>query len=89
MKTLEITDADTAGAPAEVAAPVNGDVIIHASFAPDGTCIAIGESPAWASPQQWFALLSKYTVNSYRALSGGRGVFVIKRQRLEELKSMQ
>lgn len=74
---------------AEVAAPVSGDVIIHASFAPDGSCLAIGESPAWASPQQWFNLLSKYTVNSYKALSGGRGVFLLKRQQLEELKSMQ
>lgn len=78
----------TVEAATEAAAPAS-DVIIHASFAPDGTCLAIGESPAWASPQQWFALLSKHTVNSYRALSGGRGVFLIKRQRLEELKSMQ
>ena len=85
---MENTEVTTEAA-TEVAAPASSDVIIHASFAPDGTCLAIGESPAWASPQQWFALLSKYTVNSYRALSGGRGVFLIKRQRLEELKSMQ
>jgi hypothetical protein len=75
--------------PTEVTAATSAAVIVHASFAPDGTCLAIGESPAWASPEQWFKLLSKHTVNSYRALSGGRGLFTIDRQRLEELKSMQ
>ena len=73
----------------EVTTATSPDVIVHASFAPDGVCIAIGESPAWASPQQWFKLLSNYTVDSYRALSGGRGMFTINRQRLAELKSMQ
>jgi hypothetical protein len=73
----------------EVMVPESADVIVHASFAPDGSCVSIAHSPAWASPQQWFALLSNYTVNSYRALAGGRGVFVVKRERLEELKSMQ
>jgi hypothetical protein len=85
---MENTEVTTEAA-TEVAAPASSDVIIHASFAPDGTCLAIGESPAWASPQQWFSLLSKHTFNSYKTLSGGRGLFVIKRQRLEELKSMQ
>ena len=77
MKTVEATRATS---PA---------VIVHARFAPDGVCIAIGECPAWASPQQWFKLLSNYTVDSYRTLSGGRGMFSINPERLEELKSMQ
>lgn len=65
------------------------EVIIHASFAPDGTCLSIAESPAWATPPQWFKLLSKFAVNSYEPLAGGRGVFRISRERLEELKTMQ
>jgi len=73
----------------EVTAATGADVLVHARFAPDGTCLAIGESPAWASPEQWFKLLSKHTVNSYKTLSGGRGLFTINRQRLEELQSMQ
>ena len=73
----------------EVAAAISAEVLVHARFAPDGSCVAIGESPAWASPEQWFKLLSKHTVNSYKVLSGGRGLFTINRQRLEELKAMQ
>lgn len=73
----------------KVTVPSGADVIVHARFAPDGSCVAIGESPAWASPQQWFKLLSKHTVNSYKVLAGGRGIFSITRQRLDELKSMQ
>lgn len=65
------------------------DVLIHASFAPDGSCLVIGEQPAWATPQQWFNCLSRYTVNSFRPLAGGRGTFTLSRARLEELKSMQ
>lgn len=73
----------------EPAAALNPHVVVHVKFDPDGSCIAIGESPAWATPEQWFKLLSRHTVNCYRALSGGRGLFMIDRQRLEELKSMQ
>ncbi|MCX7175787.1 MAG: hypothetical protein NT159_18055 [Proteobacteria bacterium] len=80
METTEAT---------EVTAATGADVIVHARFAPDGCCVAISESPSWASPQQWFKLLSKHTVNSYQVLAGGRGLFTIDRQRLDELKAMQ
>lgn len=62
------------------------DVIVHASFAPDGTCLVIGEQPAWATPHLWFAHLSRNTVNCFRPLQGGRGTFTLSRAKLEELK---
>lgn len=62
------------------------DVIVHASFAPDGTCLVIGEQPAWATPQRWFDHLSRNTENCFRPLQGGRGTFTLSRAKLEELK---
>lgn len=63
------------------------DALVHARFAPDGSVIDIDERPAWARPQQWFDLLSRNTVNAYRALAGGRGVFQLPRAELESLKA--
>lgn len=67
----------------------NAEVILHASFATDGTCVSIAEKPVWASPQQWYSLLCKLSVNAYEPLAGGRGVFRLSKERLAELKSMQ
>ena len=65
------------------------NILIHAVFAPDGVCTMIEEQPAWADPHQWFSHLSRNTVNSFRPLAGGRGLFTLSRARLEELKSPQ
>ena len=62
-------------------------VIIHASFTPSGSVIAIAEKPDWADPQQWFNCLSNSTVNCYQALSNGRGVFRIAPEELAALKT--
>lgn len=63
-------------------------VIIHARFAPNGTVVEIGERPAALEPQDWFNLLSEKAGTDYQALSGGRGVFRLTRQRIEELQGM-
>ena len=62
-------------------------VIIHARFAPNGTVVEISERPAALSPQEWFDFLSdKVGGTSYQALSGGRGVFRLKRPEVDALK---
>ncbi len=62
--------------------------VIHTRFAPDGAVVDISERPAWATPQQWFDMLSRNTVNAYRALLGGRGVFQLPREQLQGLKAV-
>lgn len=62
-------------------------ILIHASFAPDGTTVTIGERPEWASPQEWYQLLCKTPANGYRVLAGGRGLFRLRRGDLEALKT--
>ena len=61
--------------------------IVHARFAPDGSVLDISERPDWADPQQWFNILSYGTVNSYQALTNGRGVFRIAPEELAVLKT--
>ena len=66
---------------------MNTKTIIHARFAPDGSVVDIGERPDWADPQQWFNVLSYATVNSYQALTNGRGVFRIAPEELAALET--
>ncbi len=62
-------------------------VIIHARFAPNGTVVEISERPAALSPQEWFNFLSDKAGTHYQALSGGRGVFRLKRLEVDALKA--
>jgi len=62
-------------------------VIIHVRFAPNGTVAEISERPAANPPQAWFDWLSFGAPDVYQALAGGRGVFRIPREKLEELRA--
>lgn len=62
-------------------------VMIHVRFAPNATVSEIGERPPANSPQAWFDWLSLGAPDVYQALSGGRGVFRIPREKLEALRS--
>jgi hypothetical protein len=62
-------------------------VMIHVRFAPNGGVTEIGERPASLSAQDWFNLLSDNAGMSYQALSGGRGLFRLTRERTDTLKS--
>lgn len=62
-------------------------VIIHARFAPNGTVVEISERPAALSPQEWFNFLSEKAGTHYQTLSGGRGVFQLKRPEVDALKA--
>lgn len=61
-------------------------VLIHVRFAPDGTVMEIGERPKEVAAQEWFGHLSRNTQNSYQVLSGGRGIFRLTREQMENLK---
>ena len=65
----------------------NDKVMIHVRFATNGTVTEIGERPASLSAQAWFDLLSSSTTDNYEALSGGRALFRIPRQQVDQLKS--
>ncbi|MFA5952164.1 MAG: hypothetical protein WC807_17990 [Hyphomicrobium sp.] len=63
------------------------NALIHARFAPNGTVVEISERPPALSPQDWFNFLSdKVGGTSYQALSGGRGIFRLTRDKIEALK---
>jgi hypothetical protein len=62
-------------------------VMIHVRFAPNGTVTEIGERPSALSAQEWFNLLTRSTTNGYEALSGGRALFRLPRQEVDQLKS--
>ena len=66
---------------------MEGQVMIHVRFAPNGTVLDIGERPASASAQAWFNHLSRSTVNCYESLSGGRGIFRLPQEQIQALKS--
>lgn len=65
----------------------NDQIMIHVRFSPDGTVSSIGERPATLSEQDWFNLLASSTTDSYETLSGGRALFRLPRQQVEQLKS--
>ena len=65
----------------------NDEIMIHVRFSPDGTVASIGECPGELSTQDWFNLLASSTIDSYETLSGGRALFRLPRQQVEQLKS--
>ena len=65
----------------------NDEIMIHVRFSPDGTVASIGERPDELSTQDWFNLLASSTIDSYETLSGGRALFRLPRQQVEQLKS--
>lgn len=67
----------------------NDKVTIHVRFAPDGSVTEIGERPAALTAQAWFNRLSDAAGDGYQALSGGRGLFRLGRERVDTLKSTQ
>lgn len=67
----------------------NDKVMIHVRFAPDGTVTEIGERPSTLTAQDWFNRLSDAAGDGYLALSGGRGLFRLPRERVDALKSTQ
>jgi hypothetical protein len=60
-------------------------VMLHVRFSPDGSVVEISERPAASSAQAWFDWISLNTPDGYQALSGGRGVFRVPRDKLKEL----
>lgn len=64
------------------------EVTIHVRFSPDGTVTEIGAKPAGATPQDWFNALSGNCGNSFRAMSGGRGIFKIAAAKLGEMQAI-
>lgn len=62
-------------------------VMLHVRFAPDGGVVEISERPAPNSAQAWFDWVSLGVPDAYQGLSGGRGVFRISREKLEELRA--
>ncbi len=66
---------------------VENEVTVHVRFAPDGSVSEIGARPADATPQGWFNTLSANCGNSFRALTGGRGIFVVASDKLSALQS--
>jgi hypothetical protein len=65
----------------------NNQIMIHVRFAPNGTVSSIGERPATLSEQDWFNLLASSTTDSYETLSGGRALFRLPKQQVDQLKS--
>ncbi|MBM3551503.1 MAG: hypothetical protein FJX45_06965 [Alphaproteobacteria bacterium] len=62
-------------------------VMLHVRFSPDGSVTEISERPAPNSAQAWFDWISLNVPGAYQALSGGRGVFRISREKLDELRA--
>jgi hypothetical protein len=61
--------------------------LIHVRFGNNGSVVEIGERPNNLSAQEWFSVLSTKTSNAYQTLAGGRGVFRIAREMVDELKA--
>jgi hypothetical protein len=62
-------------------------VLLHVRFSPDGSVAEISERPAPNSAQAWFDWVSLGVPDAYQGLSGGRGLFRITREKLEELRA--
>ncbi len=67
---------------------VASEVTVHVRFAPDGSVSEIGARPAEATPQGWFNTLSANCATSFRALTGGRGIFVVAAEKLSALQTL-
>jgi hypothetical protein len=63
------------------------EIIIHASYHPNGTIKAIGECPSNLTSQQWFNLLSTKIPHAGQPLAGGRHIFRVSAKDLEALKA--
>jgi hypothetical protein len=61
-------------------------MMIHVRFAPDGSVMEIGERPPGLTAQAWFNLLSDKALGQYQVFAGGRGLFRLSRERVQELK---
>jgi hypothetical protein len=64
------------------------EVMIHVRFAPNGAVTEIGERPGACPPQDWFNLLTEKVGEQYQPLSGGRGVFRVAREQVEQCKQV-
>lgn len=60
--------------------------LIHVRFSPDGCVTEIGARPQDIDAQTWFNHLSRAAGNAYQALSGGRGVFRLSLEGLDQIK---
>lgn len=60
--------------------------LIHVRFSPDGSVTEIGARPQDIDAQTWFNHLSRTAGNAYQALSGGRGVFRLSPEALDQIK---
>jgi hypothetical protein len=60
------------------------EIVIHARYAPDGTCMEIGERPTAITPQQWFKYLYENIGETAQALAGGRMIFRVAATDLEK-----
>jgi hypothetical protein len=60
------------------------EIVIHARYAPDGTCLEIGERPAALTPQAWYAYLYEHLGDTAQPLAGGRLIFRIPATDLEK-----
>jgi hypothetical protein len=62
-------------------------VVIHVRFSPDGSVLEIGERPLRGpNPQEWYNHLSGNVGDKFQPLSGGRGIFRVSRQEIDDLK---
>jgi hypothetical protein len=62
-------------------------VVVHASYYPDGTIKEIGERPEKLTGQQWFNFLCNKIPQYGQALAGGRHVFRVAATELDALKA--
>ena len=62
-------------------------IMIHVTFAVDGSVVSINPKPEAAGPQQWFNFLTRHTTDCYQALAGGRGVFKVSAAQMQELQA--
>ena len=63
------------------------EIVIHARYAPDGTCLEIGERPARLSAQQWYAFLYEKVGQTAQPLAGGRIIFRVPATELADLQA--
>jgi hypothetical protein len=63
------------------------EIVIHARYAPDGTCQEIGERPASLSAQQWYAFLYEKVGQTAQPLAGGRIIFRVPATELAGLQA--
>jgi hypothetical protein len=63
-------------------------VVVHVRFAPNGDVVEVGERVKGKNPQEWFDFLAyKFGHEHYLGLSGGRGVFRLTKDQLEQAKA--